>query len=67
MTFSRRDFVKSSVLGTVAAGMGGHAAFPEALAQSSQQGHASSGDSPKRTVIICAHNGYAYTEAAYAS
>jgi N4-(beta-N-acetylglucosaminyl)-L-asparaginase len=66
VTFSRRDFVKSSVLGTVAAGMGGHAAFPEALAQSSQQGHASSGDSPKRTVIICAHNGYAYTEAAYA-
>src|SRR5271169_2805423 len=66
MTFSRRDFVKSSVLGAVAAGVGAHAAIPDALADNSQQGHASKEDSTQRTVIICAHNGYAYTEAAYA-
>jgi len=66
VTFSRRDFVKTSVLGAVAAGVGAQAAIPEALAESSQQGHASKEDSPKRPVILCAKNGYAYAEAAYA-
>ena len=66
MTFSRRDFVKSSVLGAVAAGVGAHSAIPEALAENSQQGHASKEDSSKRAVIISAHNGYPYVEAAYA-
>ncbi len=66
MTFSRRDFVKSSVLGAVAAGVGAHTAVPEALADNSQQGHASREDAPKRPVIICAKNGYPYAEAAYA-
>jgi N4-(beta-N-acetylglucosaminyl)-L-asparaginase len=66
VTFSRRDFVKSSVLGAVAAGVGAHSAIPEALAQKGEQGHASTQDSPKRAVIICAHNGYPYVEAAYA-
>ncbi len=65
MTVSRRDFVKTSVLGAVAAGVGAHAAIPEALAESGQ-GHASQADAPKRPIIICAHNGYAYVEAAYA-
>ena len=41
MTFSRRDFVKTSVLGAVAAGVGAQSAIPEALAENSQQGHAS--------------------------
>jgi N4-(beta-N-acetylglucosaminyl)-L-asparaginase len=66
VTFSRRDFVKSSVLGAVAAGVGAHSAIPEALAENSQQGHASKEDSSKRAVIISAHNGYPYVEAAYA-
>ena len=66
MTFSRRDFVKTSVLGAVAAGTGVHAAIPEVLAENGQPGHASPSESPKRPVIICAHNGYAYVEAAYA-
>ena len=66
MTFSRRDFVKTSVLGAVAAGVGAQAAIPEALAESGQQGHAYQADSPKRPIIICANNGYAYAEAAYA-
>ncbi|MGC1450030.1 MAG: N(4)-(beta-N-acetylglucosaminyl)-L-asparaginase [Candidatus Sulfotelmatobacter sp.] len=64
MTFSRRDFVKTSVLGAVAAGA--HSAIPEALAQTGQQGHASQTDSLKRPIILCAMNGYAYAEAAYA-
>ena len=66
MSFSRRDFVKTSVLGAVAAGVAANAAVPEAPADSSQQGHASHNDPGKRPVIICANNGFAYVEAAYA-
>lgn len=65
MTFSRRDFVKTSVMGAVAAGVGANAAIPDAIAESAQQGHASQNDSPKRPIIICAHNGYNYVQAAY--
>ncbi|MGZ4819601.1 MAG: N(4)-(beta-N-acetylglucosaminyl)-L-asparaginase [Terriglobales bacterium] len=66
MTFSRRDFVKTSVLGAVAAGVGAHSAIPEGLAESGQQGHASQHDAPKRPIIISANNGHPYVEAAYA-
>jgi len=66
LTFSRRDFVKTSVLGAVAAGVGVPAAIPEAVAESGQASHASPSDSAKRAIIICANNGYAYVEAAYA-
>ena len=66
MAFSRRDFVKTSVLGAVAAGVGVQAEIPGVLAQNAQPGHASQPDSAKRPVIICANNGYAYVEAAYA-
>ena len=62
MTFSRRDFVKTSVLGAVAAGVGAHTA--EALADVG--GQASESASAKRPIIICANNGRAYVEAAYA-
>ena len=65
MTVTRRDFVKTSVLGAVAAGVGARAEIPAEPAES-RQGHASATDSAKRPVIICAHNGYAYVEAAYA-
>ena len=61
MTVSRRDFVKTSVLGAVAVS----SAIPEALAQSGQQGHASQADSSKRNIILCANNGYQYVDAAY--
>jgi N4-(beta-N-acetylglucosaminyl)-L-asparaginase len=64
VSVSRRDFVKTSVLGAVAAGTGAHAAVPESLIH--PQGHASKSDPAKRPTIICAHNGYAYVEAAYA-
>ena len=66
MTFSRRDFVKTSVLGTVAAGVGGKSGIAGAMGAPNNQGHASQSDSAKRAVIICAHNGQAYVEAAYA-
>ena len=66
MVFSRRDFVKTSVLGAVAAGVGVQAEIPGVLAQNAQPGHASQPDSAKRPVIICANNGYAYVDAAYA-
>ena len=65
MTFSRRDFVKTSVLGAVASGLGAHDTNPTALAENSRI-PAAPADSPKRPIIICAHNGYAYAEAAYA-
>lgn len=64
MTISRRNFVKNSVLGVAAAGIG--ASVTEARAENSGQGHASQGGAAKPT-IVCAHNGYAYVEAAYAS
>lgn len=64
MTFSRRDFVKTSVLGAVAAGVGSQAA--DVLAESSQAGQASQSDAAKKPTILCANNGYAYVEGAYA-
>ena len=66
MTFSRRDFVKTSVVGSVAAGIGATSVFPHASAESGQQGHASQKETSKRPVILCANNGLAYVEAAYA-
>ncbi len=63
MSLSRRDFVKTSVAGVVAGGVGGHAI--SAVGQSAQQGHASQSDAAKRPIIICARNGRQYVEAAY--
>ena len=57
MTFSRRDFVKTSVLGAVAAGIG--------TRTEAEQEHAQSG-SYKRPIIVCANNGYKYLEDAFA-
>src|SRR5271169_4253931 len=61
MTFSRRDFVKTSVLGAVAAGVGAHSAIPEARATDGQTSPAA-----KLPIILSANNGRAYVEAAYA-
>ncbi len=66
MTFSRRDFVKASVIGAVAAGSGARALDSNAAGEPAVQGHASKPDSPKAPIIISANNGYAYAEAAYA-
>ena len=64
MAFSRRDFVKTTIVGTVAGTISGSAV--PVLSETAQQGHASQNDAPKRPTIICAHNGHAYVEAAYA-
>ncbi len=66
MSISRRDFVKTSVLGAVASRSTAHASVTSSHIDSAGQGHASNSDSPKKPIIICAHNGYAYVEAAYA-
>src|SRR5215470_10345016 len=63
MTLSRRNFVKASVAGAVAGGVAGRGI--SAFAEPAQQGHASQSDTPRRPIIICAHNGRAYVEAGY--
>ena len=63
MTFSRRDFVKTSVLGAVAAGVSAPAAV--AGSHSGELPVPESG-SYKRPIIVCANNGFAYLEAAFA-
>ena len=60
MTFSRRDFVKTSVLGAVAAGVG-----TRAQGEDSKQSSAAQSGSYKRPIIVCANNGYAYLEDAF--
>jgi N4-(beta-N-acetylglucosaminyl)-L-asparaginase len=67
MTFSRRDFVKTSVLGAVAAGVGAHAHGETAKQDSAAQDHtASSSGSYKRPIIVCANNGFNYLGDAFA-
>ena len=65
MTFSRRDFVKTSVLGAVAAGVGTHAQGENTKPNADQERDAQSASS-KRPIIVCANNGYAYLENAFA-
>ncbi|MGD0567422.1 MAG: N(4)-(beta-N-acetylglucosaminyl)-L-asparaginase [Candidatus Sulfotelmatobacter sp.] len=69
MSFSRRDFVKTSVLGAVAAGVGtraqGEDAKPVAPQHDAADNHAPSG-SYKRPIMICANNGFNYLEDAFA-
>jgi N4-(beta-N-acetylglucosaminyl)-L-asparaginase len=62
MPFSRRDFVKTSVLGAVAAGVGTRAQGEDATAQP----HESQSGSYKRPIIVCAHNGLNYLDDAFA-
>ncbi len=64
MTVSRRDFVKTSVLGAIASAAVAKPGDSIASTVADDQGHASRND--KRPVIICANNGYSYVEAAYA-
>jgi N4-(beta-N-acetylglucosaminyl)-L-asparaginase len=67
MPFSRRDFVKTSVLGAVAAGVG----TPAQGEASTTQDHVAKEDqspsgSYKRPIILCAHNGLNYLDNAFA-
>ena len=61
MPFSRRDFVKTSVLGAVAAGVGTRAQADDSTAQE----HESRSGSYKRPIIICARNGFNYLDDAF--
>jgi N4-(beta-N-acetylglucosaminyl)-L-asparaginase len=64
MPFSRRDFVKTSVLGAVAAGVGTRAQAEDAK-QTARQ-HDSQSGSYKRPIIVCANNGFNYLDDAFA-
>jgi N4-(beta-N-acetylglucosaminyl)-L-asparaginase len=67
MPFSRRDFVKTSVLGAVASTI--NASADDAAKPNSGQDRTSeraSRESNKRPIIICAHNGLNYLDDAFA-
>ena len=67
MPFSRRDFVKTSVLGAVASTI--NASADDAARPNSGQDRTSeraSRESNKRPIIICAHNGLNYLDDAFA-
>jgi N4-(beta-N-acetylglucosaminyl)-L-asparaginase len=66
MTFSRRDFVKTSVLGAVAAGVGARAQGEESKQGAATPERGAQSGSYKRPIMICANNGYAYLEDAFA-
>jgi N4-(beta-N-acetylglucosaminyl)-L-asparaginase len=68
MTFSRRDFVKTSVLGAVAAGVGTRAeeSKPAAAAQEHSAQQTGQSGSYKRPIIVCAYNGLNYLDDAFA-
>jgi N4-(beta-N-acetylglucosaminyl)-L-asparaginase len=69
MPFSRRDFVKTSVLGALATGVGAQASVAIDLGGSGRpsqdSSHASQFGAYKRPIIVCANNGYAYLEDAF--
>src|SRR3979411_260260 len=65
MRFSRRDFVKTSVLGAFA-GLGAQAAVPSPHNGNGQAERASQPISGKRPIIVTAHNGYKYIDDAFA-
>ena len=67
MPFSRRDFVKTSVLGAVAGSIKAPAvAAAKPDAGQDRDAQAASAESYKRPIIICAHNGFNYIEDAFA-
>jgi N4-(beta-N-acetylglucosaminyl)-L-asparaginase len=66
VTFSRRDFVKTSVLGAVAVGVGAQADGEDARANPAAQDRDAQSGTQKRPIIVCANNGYAYLENAFA-
>src|SRR5437899_12257760 len=61
MTFSRRDFVKTSVVSAFAAGV----RLPAALAASPDGSVAQERASSRRPIIISAHNGFNYLDDAF--
>src|SRR3984885_7561044 len=78
MSFSRRDFVRTSVLGAVAAGVGTRAQGADANSGTHERGESRDSHLPdsqssdkaagpgKRPIIICANNGFNYLDDAFA-
>ncbi len=67
MSISRRNFVKTSVLGAVAAGVGAQAQdLNEDSKQNATSDRSAQSGTQKRPIIVCANNGYAYLENAFA-
>ncbi len=66
MPFSRRDFVKTSVLGAVAAGVGTRAQAEDPKPAAAAQEPAAQSGSYKRPIIVCANNGFNYLDDAFA-
>jgi len=66
MPISRRDFVKTSVLGAVAAGVATPAHADDAKPNAAAQQSPAQAGPYKRPIIISANNGYRYLEEAYA-
>jgi N4-(beta-N-acetylglucosaminyl)-L-asparaginase len=66
MPFSRRDFVRTSVLGAVAAGVGTAAQGEDSKRNAAAPEHDAQPGPHKRPIIVCANNGYAYLESAFA-
>ena len=66
MSFSRRDFVRTSILGAVAAGVGTRAQGEDSSSAAAREQGATQSRSYKRPIIVCANNGYAYLDDAFA-
>src|SRR5258708_4255168 len=68
MTFSRRDFVKTSVLGAVAAGIPARAQDDKNSPKenAAAQEHKPESGPQKRPIIVCANNGFNYLDDAFA-
>ena len=66
MTCSRRDFVKTSVMGAVAIRIGSHAPAPSSHNGDGAQQSAAATGPYKRPIMVAAHNGFNYIEEAYA-
>jgi len=68
MPFSRRDFVRTSVLGAVATGIKTPAlaaANGSAAKANARDSQSTAGGSYKLPIIVCAHNGFNYLDDAY--
>jgi N4-(beta-N-acetylglucosaminyl)-L-asparaginase len=63
VTLSRRDFVRASVLGALATGVGAHAAPHNGKPA---QASPAAGGPYKRPIIVTAHNGFDYIDDAFA-
>ena len=66
MTFSRRDFVKTSVLGAVAAGVRAQDQDKDPQQSKPSQVQNTQPGPHKRPIIVCANNGFNYLEDAFA-